>query len=125
MRILISGNVFVSFSFFAKLFCNYGLVTQDKKNFLFLKFIYSEKATTISEISNVEFSYIVPVKSRVEILKNFEGFSEYMNFNNEVFRLETKEGELILNVSQEDLEDIFLMVFYQKRWILLKRLGCL
>ena len=74
-------------------------------NLAFLKFIYSEKATTISEISNVEFSYIVPVKSRVEILKNFEGFSEYMNFNNEVFRLETKE----------DLEDIFLMVFYQKR----------
>ena len=94
-------------------------------NLAFLKFIYSEKATTISEISNVEFSYIVPVKSRVEILKNFEGFSEYMNFNNKVFRLETKEGELILNVSQEDLEDIFLMVFYQKRWILLKRLGCL
>ena len=73
-------------------------------NLAFLKFIYSEKATTISEISNLEFSYIVPVKSRKKKKKNFEGFSEYMNFNNKVFRLETKEGELILNISQETLK---------------------
>ena len=39
-----------------------------------LKFIYSEKATKFSEISTVDLSYVVPVKSIVEI-------SEYMNFN--------------------------------------------
>ena len=91
-------------------------------NLAFLKFIYSEKATTFSEISNVEFSYIVPVKSRVEILKNFEGFSEYMNFNNEEFRLETKEGELILNVSQEDLEVHFLDGFLSKKMDIIKEI---
>ena len=47
-----------------------------------LKFIYSEKATKYCEISTVDLSYVVPVKSKVEILQNFVAFSEYyMNFN--------------------------------------------
>ena len=46
-----------------------------------LKFIYSEKATKFCEISTLLLSYLVPVKSKVEILQNFEAFSEYMNFN--------------------------------------------
>ena len=41
-----------------------------------LKFIYSEKAT----ISTVGLSYVVTVKSTVEILQKFVVFSEYMNF---------------------------------------------
>ena len=41
------------------------------------KFIYSEKATKFCEIS----TYVVPVKSKVEILQNFVTFPEYMNFN--------------------------------------------
>ena len=45
-----------------------------------LKFIYSEKATKFCEISTVDLSYVVPVKSTVEILQNFVAFSEYMNF---------------------------------------------
>ena len=45
-----------------------------------LKFIYSEKATKICKISTLLFSYVVPVKSKVEILQNFVVFSEYMNF---------------------------------------------
>ena len=45
-----------------------------------IKFIYSEKATKFCEISNVDLSYVVPVKSTVEILQNFLAFSEYMNF---------------------------------------------
>ena len=45
-----------------------------------LKFIYSKKATKFCEISTVDLSYIVPVKSTVEILQNFVAFSEYMNF---------------------------------------------
>ena len=38
-----------------------------------IKFIYSEKATLL-------LSYVVPVKSKVEISQNFVAFSEYMNF---------------------------------------------
>ena len=48
-----------------------------------LKFIYSEKATKFCEISTVDLSYVVPVKSTVEILQNFVAFSEYMNFKPE------------------------------------------
>ena len=45
-----------------------------------LKFIYSE-ATKFCEISTLLLSYVVPVKSKVEILQTFVAFSEYMNFN--------------------------------------------
>ena len=46
----------------------------------FVKFIYSEKATKFFEISTLLLSYVVPVKSKVEISQNFVAFSEYMNF---------------------------------------------
>ena len=46
-----------------------------------LNFIYSEKVTKFWEISTVDLSYVVPVKSTVEILQNFVTFSEYMKFN--------------------------------------------
>ena len=49
----------------------------------YLKFIYSEKAINFSKISTVDLSYVVPVKSTVEISQNFVAFSEYMNFNND------------------------------------------
>ena len=51
-------------------------------NFGPLKFIYCEKATKFCEISTVDLSYVVPVKSTVEISQNFVAFSEYMNFKN-------------------------------------------
>ena len=44
--------------------------------FLFLKFIYSEKATNFSEISTIDLSYLMTVKSAVEISQNFVAFSE-------------------------------------------------
>ena len=47
-----------------------------------VKFIYSEKAKKFCEISTVDLSYVVTVKSTMEILQNFVAFSEYMNFNN-------------------------------------------
>ena len=50
---------------------------------LLLKFIYSEKATNFFEISTVDLSYVVTVKSTVEISQNFVAFSEYMNFYQE------------------------------------------
>ena len=49
--------------------------------FQLLKFIYFEKATKFCEISTEDLSYVVPVKSTVEISQNFVAFSEYMNFN--------------------------------------------
>ena len=47
-----------------------------------IKFIHSEKATKFCDISTVDLSYVVSVKSTVEISQNFVAFSEYMNFNN-------------------------------------------
>ena len=47
---------------------------------ILVKFIYSEKATKFCEISTVDLSYVVPVKSTVEISQNFVAFSEYMTF---------------------------------------------
>ena len=49
-------------------------------SFFMLQFIYSEKATIFCEISTLLLSYVVPVKSKVEISQNFVAFSEYMNF---------------------------------------------
>ena len=51
-----------------------------KNCFLLIKFIYSEKATNFCQISTVDLSYVVTVKSTVEISQNFVAFSEYMNF---------------------------------------------
>ena len=44
------------------------------------KFIYSETATNFCKISIVDLSYVVMVKSTVEILQNYVAFSEYMEF---------------------------------------------
>ena len=41
-----------------------------------VKFIYSENATKVCEISTVDLSYIVPGKSTVEISQNVVAFSE-------------------------------------------------
>ena len=41
-----------------------------------VKFIYSEKATNFCEFSTINLSYVVTVKSTVEILQNFVVFSE-------------------------------------------------
>ena len=45
-----------------------------------VKLIYSEKTTKFCKISTLLLSYVVPVKSKVEISQNFVAFSEYMNF---------------------------------------------
>ena len=52
-----------------------------------LKFIYSEKTTKFCEISTVDLSYVVTVKSTMEISQNCVAFSEYMNFKNGVLRI--------------------------------------
>ena len=43
-------------------------------------YMYFEKAKIFCEISTLDLSYVVTVKSTVEILQNFVAFSEYMNF---------------------------------------------
>ena len=48
--------------------------------------IYSEKATQFCKISTLLLSYVVPVKSKVEISQNFVAFSEYMNFTYNPFQ---------------------------------------
>ena len=49
-----------------------------------VKFIYSQRATKLCEISTLLLPYVVPVKSKVEISQNFVAFSEYMNIKNKV-----------------------------------------
>ena len=44
-----------------------------------IKFIYSEKATNFCEISTLDLSNVVMIKSKVEVSQNFVAFSEYMN----------------------------------------------
>ena len=63
-----------------------------------LKFIYSEKATNICEISIVDLSYVVTVKSTVEISQNFVAFSEYMNFKKRMRYKAIKKLNHIKNV---------------------------
>ena len=48
-----------------------------------VKFIHSDKATKFCKISTLLLSYVVPVKSKVEMLQNVVAFSEYMNFKNQ------------------------------------------
>ena len=48
-------------------------------------FIYSEKAKNFAKYVPLGLSYVVPVKSTVEILKNFVASSEYMNFAISIF----------------------------------------
>ena len=50
---------------------------------IFLKLIYSEKATEFCEISTLLLTGTTQDKSKVEISQNFVAFSEYMNFNNQ------------------------------------------
>ena len=62
--------------------------------YLLVKFIYSEKVTKFCEISTLLLSYVVPVKSRVDISQNFEAFSDYMNFKH--YRFQNLTGLIIL-----------------------------
>ena len=52
-----------------------------------LKFMYFEKATKFCEIFTFLLSFVVLVKSKVNISQNFEAFSEYLNFTICMFAL--------------------------------------
>ena len=47
---------------------------------MYVKFIYSEKATKFCKISTLLLFVCTVDKSKVEISQNFVAFSEYMNF---------------------------------------------
>ena len=61
--------------------------TLHEENYWGVKFIYSEKATKFCEISTVDLSYVLPVKSNNTCSQNFVTFSEYMNFNKIYFSI--------------------------------------
>ena len=75
-----------------------------------VKFIYSETATKCCEISTLDLSmevdlhdlsYVVTVKSTVEISQNFVAFSEYINFIKLYIFLKSK---ILLNETKEILK---------------------
>ena len=72
----------------------------DETLLLFVKFIYSEKATKFCEISTLDLSYVVTVKSSVEILQNFVAFSEYMNFTNIQILFVTRNATVVKTFQQ-------------------------
>ena len=73
-------------SFDQKSICSNSETHLDDRNFreiTVLKFIFSEKATKFCKIFTFllsYLSYVVPVKSKVQILQYFVAFSKYMNF---------------------------------------------
>ena len=70
-----------------------------------IKFIYSGKATKFCKISTVDLSYVVPVKSTVEISQNIVAFSEYMSFNNMLLQkgfYPTVPTPLKLNINDDE-----------------------
>ena len=70
MQELLFGSICIMFecSFFSSPVCIEASFTVPRTICKFvLKFIYSEKATKFCEISTVDLSYVVPVKSTVEI----------------------------------------------------------
>ena len=72
-----------------------------------LKFIYSEKDTKFCKISTLILSYVVPVKSKVEISQNFVAFSEYMNFK--MGSGEKKSFKLRICVKSSGIECIYFL----------------
>ena len=62
--------------------------------------MYSEKSSKFCKISALLLSYVVLVKSKVEILQNFVAFSEYINFTQNIVRGRQQEICLIVKWGQ-------------------------
>ena len=73
-----------------------------------IKFMNSEKATKVCEISTLILTVCTAVKSKVEISQNFVAFSEFMNFNS-IFPLSSKQevAQIITNLTKSKLFHIF------------------
>ena len=57
------------------------LLSYAKPRWGVVKFIYSENAKKFCKISTLLLSFVVPVKSKVDILQNFVAFIKNMNFD--------------------------------------------
>ena len=62
-----------------------------------VKFVYSEKATKIFEISTLLLSTVHTDKSKAEISQNFVAFSEYMNFTMVLWSHDILRGHHLTN----------------------------
>ena len=60
--------------------------------------------TKFCKISTIELSYVVPVKSTVEILQNFMASSEYTNSIFYILKVEAKQPQLKLVAFNEVLK---------------------
>ena len=90
---------------------------------IYLKFVYSEKATKFFEISTLLLSTVYTDESKVEILQNFVTCSEYMNFTTShtpstkiLFRLLTiphREITLVKNTSFIQFCMIFSVICFE------------
>ena len=90
--------------------------TNEQLIYCVLKFIYSEKATKFCDISTALLSYVVPVKSKMEILQNFVAFSEYMNFKILTAVWKKAPYFLFLRVSQKTIILILFWKIKSKLW---------
>ena len=61
-----------------------------------LSYTWSLEATKFCEISTLLLSYVVPVKSKVEISQKFWAFSEYMNFR----KIQNRKWEVLKAVKK-------------------------
>ena len=84
-----------------------------------VKFIYSEKATKFCKISKLLLSYVVPVKSKVEILQNFVAFSECMNFTPKEAKVQAGLKKF-LNLFKFNNVLLFNLLFIVRQFICLK-----
>ena len=64
-----------------------------------LKFVYSGKATKFCKFSTLLLSVVHTDKNKVDIMKDFLAFSEYMNFNLNYFSITlTFINDYLLNI---------------------------
>ena len=67
---------------------------------LAVKFIHTQRTTKFCKISNIDLSYVVPIKSTVEIFQHFVASSEYMNVtvHNETTKILQEGRDVLLDI---------------------------
>ena len=83
---------------------------------LHLKFIYSKKAKKICKIFTLLLSYVVPVKSKVKISRNFVAFSEYMNFKFQILTVSFGNLTYFSITGLYSFMKIFLPTYGPTKW---------
>ena len=75
---------------------------------MFVKFIYSEKATKFCEIFTLLLTTVHTVKRKVKISQNFVAFSEYMNF---AYAIMNKIGKIMAQFAPFSYVDLLELQF--------------